>query len=130
MGPLQGPSSLARQVLFPLAGDLGPCFPPDRLPDHELVRVGVRELLESQPEICVVGEAGTESSALGRIRALRPDVAILDPVTSPDWASAAAMADVGAAGAVLGSFFLNRVTWPGAETPPQMPGRNPAHRPT
>src|SRR5579875_569877 len=53
------------------------------LDDHELVRVGVRDLLETQPDIEVVGEAGTAESALARIPALRPDVAILD-VRLPD----------------------------------------------
>ena len=53
------------------------------LDDHEIVRRGVRELLESEPGIVVVGEAGTASSALARIPALRPDVAILD-VRLPD----------------------------------------------
>jgi DNA-binding NarL/FixJ family response regulator len=48
------------------------------LDDHELVRVGVRDLLETQPDIEVIGEAGTAASALARIPALRPDVAILD----------------------------------------------------
>jgi DNA-binding NarL/FixJ family response regulator len=48
------------------------------LDDHELVRVGVRELLETQPDIRVIGEAGTVASALARIPALRPDVAVLD----------------------------------------------------
>ena len=45
------------------------------LDDHEIVRRGVRDLLESEPGITVVGEAGTASSALARIPALRPDVA-------------------------------------------------------
>ncbi len=53
------------------------------LDDHELVRIGVRDLLESQPDIRVVGEAGTAASAMARIPALRPDVAILD-VRLPD----------------------------------------------
>jgi DNA-binding NarL/FixJ family response regulator len=48
------------------------------LDDYELVRVGVRNLLETQPDIRVIGEAGTAASALDRIPALRPDVAILD----------------------------------------------------
>jgi DNA-binding NarL/FixJ family response regulator len=46
--------------------------------DHEIVRRGVRELLEAEPDIKVVGEAGTAASALARIPALRPDVAVLD----------------------------------------------------
>jgi DNA-binding NarL/FixJ family response regulator len=53
------------------------------LDDHEIVRQGVRDLLEAQPDIRVTGEAGTASSALARIPALRPDVAILD-VRLPD----------------------------------------------
>jgi DNA-binding NarL/FixJ family response regulator len=48
------------------------------LDDHEMVRLGVRDLLESQPDIQVVGEAATAASALALIPALRPDVAVLD----------------------------------------------------
>jgi DNA-binding NarL/FixJ family response regulator len=53
------------------------------LDDHEIVRRGVRELLETEPDIVVIGEAGTAASALARIPALQPDVAILD-VRLPD----------------------------------------------
>jgi DNA-binding NarL/FixJ family response regulator len=53
------------------------------LDDHEIVRRGVRDLLETDPGIKVVGEAGTAESALARIPALRPDVAVLD-VRLPD----------------------------------------------
>jgi DNA-binding NarL/FixJ family response regulator len=53
------------------------------LDDHEIVRRGVRDLLEAEPDIVVIGEAGTAQSALARIPALRPDVAILD-VRLPD----------------------------------------------
>jgi two-component system, NarL family, response regulator DevR len=48
------------------------------LDDHEIVRRGVRELLESQPDIEIVGEAGTAEEAYGRIPATTPDVALLD----------------------------------------------------
>jgi DNA-binding NarL/FixJ family response regulator len=51
--------------------------------DHEVVRRGVRELLESDPDITVIGEAGTANEALVRVPALKPDVAILD-VRLPD----------------------------------------------
>jgi two-component system, NarL family, response regulator DevR len=53
------------------------------LDDHEVVRRRVRELLEGEPDITVVGEAGTAASALARISTLRPDVAVLD-VRLPD----------------------------------------------
>jgi DNA-binding NarL/FixJ family response regulator len=53
------------------------------LDDHEIVRRGVRELLEAEPDIEVIGEAGTAASALVRIPALKPDVAVLD-VRLPD----------------------------------------------
>jgi DNA-binding NarL/FixJ family response regulator len=53
------------------------------LDDHEIVRRGVKELLEAEPDITVVGEAGTAESALARIPALKPDVAVLD-VRLPD----------------------------------------------
>ncbi|MGJ9423677.1 response regulator [Aeromicrobium sp. CF3.5] len=48
------------------------------LDDHEMVRMGLRKLLESAGDIEVVGEAGTAASAIARIPALRPDVAMLD----------------------------------------------------
>jgi DNA-binding NarL/FixJ family response regulator len=48
------------------------------LDDHELVREGIRTLLESDGDIEVVGEAGTASEALTRIPLAKPDVAILD----------------------------------------------------
>ena len=53
------------------------------LDDHEIVRRGLRELLESEGDIEVVGEAGTAEEAYGRIPATTPDVAILD-VRLPD----------------------------------------------
>lgn len=48
------------------------------LDDHEVVRRGIRELLESETDIEVVGESGLAGEAARRIPALRPDVAILD----------------------------------------------------
>ena len=53
------------------------------LDDHEIVRRGVKDLLEADQGIVVVGEAGTAAAALARIPALRPDVAVLD-VRLPD----------------------------------------------
>ncbi|GII03852.1 response regulator [Planobispora takensis] len=51
--------------------------------DHEVVRRGVAALLDSEDDIEVVGEAGTAESAVARIIALQPDVAVLD-VRLPD----------------------------------------------
>jgi len=48
------------------------------LDDHEIVRRGIRELLESEGDIVVVGESGSALEAAHRIPALRPDVAVLD----------------------------------------------------
>jgi DNA-binding NarL/FixJ family response regulator len=48
------------------------------LDDHEIVRRGLRELLESDGTISVVGESGLAKEATRRIPALRPQVAILD----------------------------------------------------
>ncbi len=48
------------------------------LDDHEIVRRGLRELLEPQGDILVVGEASTAEEALSRVPSTRPDVAVLD----------------------------------------------------
>ncbi len=48
------------------------------LDDHEVVRQGLRALLESAGDIEVVGESGSAVDASHRIPALRPDVAVLD----------------------------------------------------
>ena len=48
------------------------------LDDHEIVRRGLRELLEAAGDIEVVGESGLAEEARRRIPALRPDVAVLD----------------------------------------------------
>jgi two-component system, NarL family, response regulator DevR len=48
------------------------------LDDHEIVRRGITDLLQSAEGIVVVGEAGTAAEALARIPAAKPDVAVLD----------------------------------------------------
>ncbi|MGJ5832360.1 response regulator [Streptomyces ossamyceticus] len=53
------------------------------LDDHEVVRRGVHDLLNDEPDITVVGEAANVEQALIRVPALRPQVAVLD-VRLPD----------------------------------------------
>jgi two-component system, NarL family, response regulator DevR len=53
------------------------------LEDHEVMRQGLRMVLSAEPDIEVVGDAGTLASALVRLPAVRPDVAVLD-VRLPD----------------------------------------------
>ncbi|WP_194827884.1 response regulator transcription factor [Nocardia sp. XZ_19_231] len=51
--------------------------------DHQIVRRGIKDLIDYEPDLDVIGEAGSVSQALARIPALRPDVVILD-VRLPD----------------------------------------------
>lgn len=51
--------------------------------DHEVVRNGIKALLEETPDVSVVGEAGTVKDAIARVEWARPDVVIMD-VRLPD----------------------------------------------
>jgi len=51
--------------------------------DHAVIREGLRALLDAQPDISVVGEAGNGREALAEIEKLKPDAAVLD-VTMPE----------------------------------------------
>jgi two-component system response regulator DevR len=82
--------------------ECGPMVPMDQPPqkitvflvdDHELVREGVRQLLEADGTIEVVGEAGNCVDAVARIRATRPQVAVLD-VQLPDGSGVEVCRDV------------------------------------
>jgi DNA-binding NarL/FixJ family response regulator len=64
--------------------------------DHELVRTGLKTVLSTEPDLVVVGEAGTAAEAMVRIPALRPDVAILD-VRLPDGEGVQVCRDIRAA---------------------------------
>jgi two-component system, NarL family, response regulator DevR len=70
----------------PMSSSAGAGLAPIRVflvDDHELLRRGIKDLIESEPGITVIGEAATAESGLNRIKALRPDVALLD-IRLPD----------------------------------------------
>ena len=48
------------------------------LDDHEIVRLGLKDLLESEGDIQVIGESGSAAHAQAQILALHPQVAVLD----------------------------------------------------
>jgi two-component system response regulator DevR len=46
--------------------------------DHEVVRIGLKSLLERHPQFDVVGEAGSAREAIEQVAALKPDIVIMD----------------------------------------------------
>lgn len=64
--------------------------------DHELVRTGLRSVLECERDFEVVGEAGTASDGLQAVCELRPDVVLLD-IRLPDRSGIEACRDIRAA---------------------------------
>jgi DNA-binding NarL/FixJ family response regulator len=46
--------------------------------DQQLIRAGFRSLLEAEPDIEIVGEAGTGAEAVSMVTATRPDVVLMD----------------------------------------------------
>ena len=66
--------------------------------DHQIVRSGVRKVLEATGRIEVVGEAAGVAEALERAGLLRPDVVVLD-LTLRDGSGLDAIAELRAAGA-------------------------------
>jgi DNA-binding NarL/FixJ family response regulator len=75
------------------------------LDDHEVVRRGLRDLLEAEDDLTVVGEAGTAEEAYGRIPATSPDVAVLD-VRLPDGDGVEVCRDVRAAHPEIACLML------------------------
>lgn len=67
----------------PLEGSAGAPARVFLVDDHEVVRAGVRDLIEATGEFVVVGEAATVEEALRRAPGARPDLAVLD-VRLPD----------------------------------------------
>jgi DNA-binding NarL/FixJ family response regulator len=61
--------------------------------DHQVVRLGLRALLESEPDITVVGEAGTAAEAIQAVGRLQPDIVLMD-IRLPDQSGIAACQQV------------------------------------
>lgn len=51
--------------------------------DQQLIRAGFRSLLEAEPDIEIVGEAGSGTEAVALVTAMRPDVVLMD-IRMPD----------------------------------------------
>ena len=75
------------------------------LDDHEVVRHGLRDLLEREGDIEVVGESGSAVDAEHRIPALRPDVAVLD-ARLPDGSGIDVCRDIRAVDASIQGLIL------------------------
>jgi len=73
--------------------------------DHEIVRRGVRDLLESEGDIEIVGEAATAAGATEAILAARPDVCVLD-ANLPDGSGIDICRDVRAADPSIKGLIL------------------------
>lgn len=83
------------------------------LDDHEVVRRGVRDLLDAEPDITVVGEAGTAAAALVAVPALMPDVAVLD-VRLPDGDGVSVCRDIRSQVPTVGCLMLTSFADPQA----------------
>jgi two-component system response regulator DevR len=75
------------------------------LDDHEVVREGLRALLEASGDIRVVGESGSARDATARIPALRPQVAVLD-ARLPDGSGIEVCRSVRAVDPSIGALIL------------------------
>ncbi|MFS0703173.1 response regulator [Cellulomonas sp. 179-A 9B4 NHS] len=78
--------------------------------DQELLRTGLRTLLERDGDVRVVGEAGTGRQGLARVRELRPDVVLMD-VRMPDLDGIAATREVVADPALAGVAIVVLTTF-------------------
>jgi len=75
------------------------------LDDHEVVRSGLRQLLETGGDIEIVGEAGTVAEALARIPPTKPNVAVLD-VRLPDGSGIEVCRDIRSRWPEIGCLML------------------------
>jgi two-component system response regulator DevR len=75
------------------------------LDDHEIVRRGLRELIEADGDMVVVGEAGNAGEALVRIPIAAPQVAVLD-VRLPDGSGIEVCRDIRSSHPEIGCLML------------------------
>ena len=75
------------------------------LDDHDVVREGLKFLLERQDDIVVVGESASAVEATARIPALKPDVAVLD-ARLPDGSGIEVCRSIRAVDASIGALIL------------------------
>ena len=73
--------------------------------DQQLIRGGFRSLLESEPDIEVVGEAGTGAEAVAVVTALKPDVVLMD-IRMPDGDGLWATEQIAANPALAGTHIV------------------------
>ena len=73
--------------------------------DHEIVRRGIAQLVDAEPDLTVVGEAGTFREAVRRIAATLPDVAVLD-VRLPDGNGVSLCRDIRSAHPAIACLIL------------------------
>ena len=73
--------------------------------DQQLIRGGFRSLLESEPDIEVVGEAGTGTEAVALVTAQRPDVVLMD-IRMPDGDGLWATEQIAANPALAGTHIV------------------------
>jgi DNA-binding NarL/FixJ family response regulator len=78
--------------------------------DQELVRTGVRMILETEPDLEIVGEARTGREAVAKARRLRPDVVLMD-IRMPDLDGVAATAELTALEPALATRVLILTTY-------------------
>lgn len=77
-GPRQTPQDDARRDGTPSDDEMNTPIAILIADDHVLVREGTRRLLEAEPDLRVIGEAGDGASAIAEAERLKPDVVIMD----------------------------------------------------
>lgn len=75
--------------------------------DHEIVRHGLKLVLNAQPDMQVVGEAGTGAAAVQQTHALRPNVAVID-LSMPERSGLDATREISSAALHVGVVVLTR----------------------